>query len=70
MPVNKTLYYLNAFNYEFTSPKTSASVRTVPLDKKTLEYLSEWKEIQASEVKPDFVLSYNGVPTTRGPLSK
>lgn len=70
MRINKTLYYLNAFNYEFTSPKTRASVRTVPLDKKTLEYLSEWEEIQASEVKTDFVLSYNGVPTTRGSLSK
>ena len=70
MRINKTLYYLNAFNYEFTSPKTRASVWTIPLDKKTLEYLSEWKEIQASEVKTDFVLSYNGVPTTRGSLSQ
>lgn len=68
--INKTLYYKNAFNYEFTSPKTRASVRTVPLDEKTLEYLSEWKDIQASEVKTDFVLSYNGVPTTRGALAK
>lgn len=61
--INKTLWLRNYTNYSFSTPKTKASNRTIPLDAKTLELLSDWKKAQALECKTDFVLSFNGVPT-------
>lgn len=45
------------FNHELTSPKNRDRVQITLLEKKTLEYLFAWKDIQASEVETDFVLS-------------
>lgn len=63
--INKTLWLRSYTNYSFSTPKTKASNRTIPLDAKTLELLSNWKKAQALECKTDFVLSFNGVPTRR-----
>ena len=63
--INKTLWLRSYTNYSFSTPKTKASNRTIPLDAKTLELLSDWKKTQALECKTDFVLSFNGVPTRR-----
>lgn len=63
--INKTLWLRSYTNYSFSTPKTKASNRTIPLDAKTLELLSDWKKAQALECKTDFVLSFNGVPTRR-----
>ncbi|MBW6194800.1 site-specific integrase, partial [Pseudomonas aeruginosa] len=50
-------------------PKTKASVRHIVLDKCTLTYLSEWKEVQQNLIQTDFVMSYNGIPTQKHTLS-
>lgn len=48
---------LLTFNYELTSPKNCADIWTAPLEKKTLEYLFAWKDIQTSKVEINFALS-------------
>lgn len=69
LTINKTLYYKNQSNYRFVEPKTKASVRHIVLDKCTLTYLSEWKEVQQNLIQTDFVMSYNGIPTQKHTLS-
>lgn len=51
--INKTLWLRSYTNYSFSTPKTKASNRTIPLDAKTLELLSDWKKAQALECKTD-----------------
>ena len=52
-------------------PKTSASVRTVVLDDDTIRELKEWKEVQKKVLKDcNFVLSYNGIPTSKHTLPR
>ena len=69
LTINKTLYYKNQSNYRFVEPKTKASVRHIVLDKCTLTYLSEWKEVQQNLIQTDFVMSYNGIPTQKHTLA-
>lgn len=63
--ITKTLYYKSQIDYKFVEPKTKASVRHIVLDKVTLNYLADWREVQQSVVKTNFVMSYNGIPTQK-----
>jgi integrase len=65
LTIDKTLYYKNQTTYKFVEPKTKASTRHIVLDKCTLAYLDEWRTIQQSLIKTNFVMSYNGIPTQK-----
>ncbi|WP_142971117.1 site-specific integrase [Enterococcus faecium] len=65
LSIDKTLYYKSQKEYYFTSPKTRASVRHIVLDKTTLQFLKEWRNVQQKVVKTSFVMSYNGIPTQK-----
>lgn len=65
LTVKKSLYYKNAQTYEFVSPKTRASIRTIYLDEDTVHYLRDWKKRQDDVGGIEFVLSYNSVPTQK-----
>ncbi|NSS93200.1 site-specific integrase [Enterococcus faecalis] len=69
LSVTKSLHYKNSENYYFTEPKTKASIRYIPLDDVTLDYLKKWEEEQRKVVITDFILSYNGHPTQKYTIS-
>lgn len=69
--VTKTLYYKSMNEYTFVDPKTSASIRTVVIDKDTIRELKDWMEVQKKVLKDcNFVLSYSGIPTSKHTLPK
>lgn len=57
--------------YKFTKPKTRAAIRSIYLDEDTLSELAAWRKVQRVVI-PDceFVLSYNGLPTTKTRLPR
>lgn len=64
--VNKSMFYQNTEMFYFIEPKTRASKRIIALDKTTIEYLKEWKEIQTKNLGDvPYLLSYNGMPTNK-----
>lgn len=69
--ITKTLYYHNQSDYKFTKPKTRAAIRSIYLDEDTLSELAAWRKVQRVVI-PDceFVLSYNGLPTTKTRLPR
>lgn len=69
LEVSKNMYYKTSKEYYITEPKTLASNRVIALDGTTLQYLSEWKEIQGKNIITDFVFSYNGLPTNKSATS-
>lgn len=69
--VTKTLYYKSMNEYTFVDPKTSASIRTVVIDKDTIRELKDWMEVQKKVLKDcNFVLSYSGIPTNKHTLPR
>lgn len=69
--VTKTLYYKSMNEYTFVDPKTSASIRTVVIDKDTIRELKDWMEVQKEVLKDcNFVLSYSGIPTSKHTLPR
>lgn len=69
--VTKTLYYKSMNEYTFVDPKTSASIRTVVIDKDTIRELKDWMEVQKKVLKDcNFVLSYGGIPTSKHTLPR
>lgn len=69
--VTKTLYYKSMNEYTFVDPKTSASIRTVVIDKDTIRELKDWMEVQKKVLKDcNFVLSYSGIPTSKHTLPR
>lgn len=69
--VTKTLYYKSMNEYTFVDPKTSASIRTVVIDKDTIRELKDWVEVQKKVLKDcNFVLSYSGIPTSKHTLPR
>ena len=69
--VTKTLYYKSMNEYTFVDPKTSASIRTVGIDKDTIRELKDWMEVQKKVLKDcNFVLSYSGIPTSKHTLPR
>lgn len=61
----KTLSYKSAEDFDFTEPKTQASIRVIALDSDTLRLLQEWKTVQQTQCQTNFILSYNGIPTQK-----
>lgn len=53
---------------EVTHKQETNNKRNV-LDECTLQYLHEWKEVQANLVNTSFVMSYNGIPTQKHTLA-
>ncbi len=52
-------------------PKTQASVRTIYVDADTIRELKAWQEVQKKMLKNcDYVLSYNGIPTSKHTLPR
>lgn len=69
--VTKTLYYKSMNEYTFVDQKTSASIRTVVIDKDTIRELKDWMEVQKKVLKDcNFVLSYSGIPTSKHTLPR
>lgn len=71
LSITKTLYYKTMTEYKFVDPKTQASNRVIVIDDDTIRELKEWKEIQ-ERVLPacEFVISYNGTPTSKHTLPR
>lgn len=60
--VNKSLYIKTREDFTFSETKSKSSVRTIALDKKTIEDLKMWKEEQKQIGDIDFVFSFDGLP--------
>jgi integrase len=69
--IDKSLYYRSMSDYKFVDPKTPASIRTIYIDGDTLNELRKWREVQ-EKVLPNnqFILSYNGTPTSKSTLPR
>lgn len=71
LSINKNLYYKTMTDYKFVETKTQASIRDIVIDDDTLKELKEWKEVQQKVLpKCNFVLSYNGTPTSKTTLPR
>lgn len=68
LSINKNLYYKTMTDYKFVETKTQASIRDIVIDDDTIK---EWKEVQQKVLpKCNFVLSYNGTPTSKTTLPR
>lgn len=65
LSVSKSMYYKNANEFYIKEPKTKAGNRVIALDDISIQYLSEWKEVQRKNVPSKYVLSYNGLPINK-----
>ena len=71
LSINKNLYYKTMTDYKFVETKTQASIRDIVIDDDTHKELKEWKEVQQKVLpKCNFVLSYNGTPTSKTTLPR
>ena len=71
LSINKNLYYKTMTDYKFVEPKTQAGIRDIVIDDDTIKELKEWKEVQQKVLpKCNFVLSYNGTPTSKTTLPR
>ena len=71
LSINKNLYYKTMTEYKFVEPKTQAGIRDIVIDDDTLKELKEWKEVQQKVLpKCNFILSYNGTPTSKTTLPR
>ena len=58
-------------DFKPVEPKTQASVRTIYTDKDTIKELKAWQEVQKKVLKNcDYVLSCNGIPTSKHTLPR
>ncbi|WP_225534910.1 site-specific integrase [Enterococcus sp. S23] len=63
--VNKSLHVVNRKNYDYTTPKTSSSVRSVSIDEITIQQLLNWKQQQSVIKDINFIFSYDGLPLSK-----
>lgn len=71
LSITKSLYYKTMREYKFVEPKTQAGIRTIVIDEDTIRELKEWKEVQQKVLKDcGFVISYNGIPTSKHTLPR
>ena len=71
LSITKTMYYKSMDDFKPVEPKTQASVRTIYIDKDTIKELKAWQEVQKKGLKNcDYVLSYNGIPTSKHTLPR
>ncbi len=71
LSITKTMYYKSMDNFKPVEPKTQASIRTIYIDTDTIRELMAWQEVQKKVLNNcDFVLSYNGIPTSKHTLPR
>ncbi len=71
LSITKTMYYKSMDNFKPVEPKTQASVRTIYVDADTIRELKAWQEVQKKVLKNcGYVLSYNGIPTSKHTLPR
>ena len=71
LSITKTMYYKSMDNFKPVEPKTQASIRTIYIDADTIRELKAWQEVQKKVLNNcDFVLSYNGIPTSKHTLPR
>ena len=71
LSITKTMYYKSMDDFKPVEPKTQASVRTIYVDADTIRELKAWQEVQKKVLKNcDYVLSYNGIPTSKHTLPR
>lgn len=69
--ITKTMYYKSMDDFKPVEPKTQASVRTIYVDADTIRELKAWQEVQKKVLKNcGYVLSYNGIPTSKHTLPR
>ncbi len=71
LSITKTMYYKSMDDFKPVEPKTQASIRTIYVDADTIRELKAWQEVQKKVLKNcDYVLSYNGIPTSKHTLPR
>ena len=71
LSITKTMYYKSMDDFKPVEPKTQASIRTIYIDADTIRELKAWQEVQKKVLNNcDFVLSYNGIPTSKHTLPR
>lgn len=71
LSITKTPYYKSMDDYKFVEPKTQSSIRTIYIDADAVRELQAWREVQQKVLTGcDFVLSYNGIPTSKHTLPR
>lgn len=71
LSITKTMYYKSMDDFKPVEPKTQASVRTIYVDADTIRELKAWQEVQKKVLKNcGYVLSYNGIPTSKYTLPR
>ena len=71
LSITKTMYYKSMDDFKPVEPKTQASVRTIYVDADTIRELKAWQEVQKKVLKNcGYVLSYNGIPTSKHTLPR
>ena len=69
LSITKTMYYKSMDDFKPVEPKTQASVRTIYVDADTIRELKAWQKVQKKVLKNcGYVLSYNGIPTSKHTL--
>lgn len=61
--LSKSLYIRTRMDYDFSDTKNTSSIRTITLDKQTIEDLREWKKSQKT-IGDDLgiIFSFDGLP--------
>ena len=71
LSITKTMYYKSMDDFKPVEPKTQASVRTIYVDADTIRELKAWQEVQKKVLKNcGYILSYNGIPTSKHTLPR
>ena len=71
LSITKTMYYKSVDDFKPVEPKTQASVRTIYVDADTIRELKAWQKVQKKVLKNcGYVLSYNGIPTSKHTLPR
>ena len=71
LSITKTMYYKSMDDFKPVEPKTQASIRTIYVDADTIRELRAWQEVQKKVLKNcDYILSYNGIPTSKHTLPR
>lgn len=71
LSITKTMYYKPMDDFKPVEPKTQASVRTIYVDADTIRELKAWQEVQKKVLKNcGYILSYNGIPTSKHTLPR
>ncbi len=71
LSITKTMYYKSMDDFKPVEPKTQASIRTIYVDADTIRELKAWQEVQKKVLKNcGYVLSYNGIPTSKHTLPR